>query len=115
LGDYAGTRGRALPIVGITVAMTGAGASHLRLTAEAVFLGAPVMRMSGSQVEMSGPTGREPLVGFRMRLEEVIAPLQPALEPVRKDKSSGRVRVFRSRTGQSQLQSTLQSFCATVS
>jgi hypothetical protein len=115
LGGYAGTRGRALPVVGIMVELTGAGASHLRLSAEAAFLGAPVTRISGRQIEMAGPTGRESLVGFRLRLEDVIAPLQPALEPVRKDKSSGRVRVFRSRAAQNQLRSTLQSFCASVS
>jgi len=114
LGDYAGTRGRALPIVGITVEISGAGAADRRLSAEAVFLGAPVMRMSGRHLEMAGPTGREPLVGFRMRFEDIIAPQHPSLEPVKTDRQSGRVRVFRSRAGQSQLRSALQSFCASA-
>ncbi|MGP8123660.1 MAG: hypothetical protein ACLP8B_24445 [Xanthobacteraceae bacterium] len=104
LGDYAGTRGRALPIVGLTLELTGAGASGFRLTAEAVFLGAPVQRMSGAQVEMSGPTRREPLVGFRLRLDEVHAPLAPVRAPAIKTKASGRVRVFRSPAAQGLLQ-----------
>lgn len=109
LGAYAGTRGRALPIVGVTLELTGAAASGFRLSAEAAFLGSPVMRMTGEQVEMSGPTGREPLVGFRLRLDEVSVPLQPALAPMIKAKSSGRVRVFRSSAAQGRPQSTALS------
>jgi hypothetical protein len=104
LGDYAGTRGRALPIVGVSLELTGAAASKFRLMAEAVFLGAPVQRVSGAQVEMSGPTRREPLVGFRLRLDEVGVPLQPARAPAVKTKVSGRVRVFRSPAAQGLLQ-----------
>lgn len=96
LGGYAGTRGRALPIVGVTLELSGAGASAFRLSAEAAFLGAPVTRMAGEQVEMMGPTGREPLVGFRLRLDEVKVTLQPGLAPVSKSGRSSRVRVFRS-------------------
>lgn len=108
LGEYAGTRGRALPIVGVTFELTGAGAADFRLSAEAAFLGSPVMRMTGEQVDMAGPTGREPLVGFRLRLDEVNVSLQPALAPLTKAKSSGRVRVFRSPAAQNQMKSTVQ-------
>jgi hypothetical protein len=111
LGGYAGTRGLALPIVGVTVELAGPGASDFQLSAEAAFLGAPLTRMSGKQVAISGPTGREPLVGFRLRLDETSVPLQPQLPPVTKTKSSGRVRIFRSPNSQSRLRSTLESFC----
>jgi hypothetical protein len=74
-------------------------------------LGAPLTRMSGKQVAISGPTGREPLVGFRLRLDETSMPLQPKLPPVTKAKSSGRVRIFRSPNNQSRLRTTLESFC----
>jgi hypothetical protein len=111
LGGYVGTRGRALPIVSVTVELTGPGASAFRLAAEAAFLGAPLTRMTGKQVTVSGPTGREPLVGFRLRLDEINIPLQPDLPPVARPKSSGRTRIFRSRAVQGELRSALQSFC----
>ncbi|MDB5606042.1 MAG: hypothetical protein JWP25_2942 [Bradyrhizobium sp.] len=111
LGGYAGTRGLALPIVSVTVELTGPGASDFQLSAEAAFLGAPLTRMSGKQVAISGPTGREPLVGFRLRLDETNMPLQPQLPPVTKAKPSGRVRIFRSPNNQSRLRTTLESFC----
>jgi hypothetical protein len=107
LGGYAGTRGRALPIVGIRFEMSGPAASSFRLVSEAAFLGAPIARTSGKQIEMSGPTGREPLVGFRLRLDEIDIPLQPVLTPAAR--SQGRVRVFRSRAAEGQLQSVPQS------
>jgi hypothetical protein len=108
LGAYAGTRGRVLPIVGVRLEMSGAAASSFRLVSEAAFLGAPIARTSGKQIEMSGPTGREPLVGFRLRLDEINIPLQPVLTPTAR--SQGRVRVFRSRAAESELHSDPQSF-----
>jgi hypothetical protein len=111
LGGYAGTRGRALPIVSVTIELTGSGASRFQWMAEAAFLGAPLTRMTGKRITVSGPTGREPLVGFRLRLDEINIPLQPELAPPARAKSQGRVRIFRSRAVQSQLRSTLQSFC----
>jgi hypothetical protein len=107
LGAYAGTRGRALPIVGIRFEMSGSAAASFRLVSEAAFLGAPIARTSGKQIEMSGPTGREPLVGFRLRLDEIDIPLQPVLTPAAR--SQGRVRVFRSRAAESQLPPVQQS------
>jgi hypothetical protein len=67
--------------------------------------------MMGKQVTVSGPTGREPLVGFRLRLDEINISLQPELPLVARAKSSGRTRIFRSRAVQDELRSTLQSFC----
>jgi len=115
VGGYAGTRGRALPIVGIALELSGAAAARFQLSAEAAFLSAPLRRSSGRQLDMSGPTGREPLVGFRLRVEEINIPLQPAERPaIKPKKPSGRVRVFRSRNAQTDLRSALQSFCASA-
>jgi hypothetical protein len=69
LGDYAGTRGRALPIVGVTIELSGPGAANFRLVGEAAFLGAPLLRMIGRRIAASGPTGREPLVRAAGRLQ----------------------------------------------
>ena len=95
LGDYAGTRGRALPIVGVMIELSGPGASDLQLVGEAAFLGAPLTRMIGRRISVSGPTGREPLVGFKLRLDEVGAPLQPELPSRKRNRPSGDLRVFR--------------------
>jgi hypothetical protein len=102
LGNYAGTRGRALPIVGVTIELSGKGASDFQLVGEAAFLGSPLLRMMGRQISVSGPTGREPLVGFKLRLDGIGTPLQPEPTNLRRNKPTGSVRVFRStraRTG----------------
>jgi hypothetical protein len=108
LGAYAGTRGRALAIVGISVELSGPGASGLQLCGEAAFLGAPLTRVSGRMLVIAGPTRREPLVGFRLRLDETRVPQQPPA--VSRAKSSSRVRVFRPQVAKSQLRSTMESF-----
>ena len=95
LGDYAGTRGRALPIVGVTIELSGPGASGFQLVGEAAFLGAPLTRTTGRRISVSGPTGREPLVGFRLRIDAVDATLRPALSSRKRSEVSGDVRVFR--------------------
>lgn len=68
-GEFAGTRGRALPLVGATLQITGAGARLYHLVVDALFLGSPQMRVAGRRVVIAGPTGREPLVGLRIQLE----------------------------------------------
>ena len=70
LGAFAGTRGRAMALTGLMLELTGPDASLYRFSAEALFLGSPVMRVSGERVVVSGPTGREPLVGLRVGLQE---------------------------------------------
>jgi len=104
-GGYAGTRGRALPVVGATFEISGAAANGYQVTADALFLGSPQMRVSGQRIVLAGPTGREPLVGLRLRIasveEEAVAPkvnLAPPAEETNSfsNKKAGRVRVFRS-------------------
>ena len=102
LGTFAGTRGRALPLTGVVLEM--GGNSELQFSAEAIFLSAPTLRAIGRRVILSGPTGREPLVGLRIAVEpiasfgaaeEIARPAAPHAPA-----GSGRVRVFRSRPRQ---------------
>jgi hypothetical protein len=99
LGTYAGTRGRALPITGVVLEVS--GTERFEFVAEATFLNAPTLRAIGKRVVLSGPTNREPLVGIRISVkppaaENIAAPAKPARKPI----GSGRVRVFRSRARQ---------------
>jgi hypothetical protein len=98
-GQFAGTRGRATPLLGLRLALGGPQSSDYELRAEALFLGASVDRKSGDEILLSGPTGREPLVGFRLSIvptRNLPAPARPATaaEAVAM-KQVGRVRVYR--------------------
>ncbi|GKQ49957.1 hypothetical protein [Bradyrhizobium sp. Ce-3] len=112
LGTFTGTRGRALAITGFSLEASGPSADRYAISAETIFLGAPALRVTGNRIVVSGPSGREPLVGLKLNLEErrvqaaPLAPQQPRrAEPVpvnpapRLDgpRLEGRVRVFRSR------------------
>jgi hypothetical protein len=98
-GQYAGTRGKALAVVGLAIEIDGAGAAGAQLSVEAFFLGSPSVRRIGQRIFLAGPTGREPLVGLKLALElatsvsEMHLPRQPTPQPT----SVGRVRVFRGR------------------
>ena len=97
-GGFAGTRGKALPLVGVMMELSGPGAINYQLVAEAIFLGSPTIRSTGKRVLLSGPTGREPLVGLRLSVQEVNVerPSEPRLTPILPARASSRVRVFRS-------------------
>jgi hypothetical protein len=105
LDSFAGTRGRALPITGIVLEMSGNGATNCQFLAEALFLSSPILRAVGQRVVLSGPTGREPLVGLRLSIQSTGTFDDPAL-PAPPEASSkapsakGKVRVFRSRPKQ---------------
>ena len=99
LGTFTGTRGRALPLTGVVLEMS--GNDELQFAAEAIFLSAPTLRATGRRLVLSGPTSREPLVGLRVTVErvadfsiheEVSLPTAP-----QNALGSGRVRVFRSK------------------
>jgi hypothetical protein len=97
LGEFVGTRGRALPLTGVTLDLSSKGSQIF--VAEALFLNSPVQRAQGRKVVLSGPTGREPLVGLRIDIEsEATTVSQPTAS--RRPASGGRVRVFRSRPKQ---------------
>jgi hypothetical protein len=101
-----------LAITGFSLEATGLGVDRYAISAETIFLGAPALRVSGNRIVVSGPSGREPLVGLKLNLEErrvqaaPLAPQQPRrVEPVNQiPRLEGRVRVFRSR--QSAVKST---------
>jgi hypothetical protein len=93
IGEFAGTRGKALPLVGVAFEVIGDAASKIQLAAEAIFLGSPASRAVGRRVSLSGPTGREPLVGLKLTLEKTGG---ATTRPVERDNVS-RVRVFRGR------------------
>jgi hypothetical protein len=106
LDTFAGTRGRALPVTGIVIELSGPGAAGGEIISEAVFLSAPILRAVGQRVVLSGPTGREPLVGLRLAIQKIghsvsrvpAAGDDAAAAPKYSDSSTkGKVRVFRSR------------------
>jgi hypothetical protein len=99
LGTFAGSRGRALALTGVVLELI--GSDDLQFSTEAIFLSAPTLRAIGRRVVLSGPTGRETLVGLRVTVEPV-ASVSAAENPVTPAQSlaamrSGRVRVFRSK------------------
>ncbi|RJF68726.1 hypothetical protein D4Q52_21335 [Rhodopseudomonas palustris] len=63
LGEYAGTKRRALALVGIEIEIDEPYADY-EITARALFLGSQVVEKVGSSVQLLGPTGREPLIGL---------------------------------------------------
>jgi hypothetical protein len=93
IGSYAGTRGHALPIVSVLLELSGPGALNYQICAEAIFLGSPRMRATGHRTVLAGPTKREPLVGFRLSIEEH----QKRAVAAKANCPSRRVRVFRSK------------------
>lgn len=72
-GQFVGTRGKAAPIVSVSLMLAGAGAKRYHLSCEALFLGSQIQAQEGSGIEFSGPTGREPLVGLKLSLTPVSA------------------------------------------
>lgn len=88
VGDFAGTRGRALPIVGATLELSGSAARGRQLFVNAIFLGSPQMMVTGQRVVLSGPTGREPLVGLKIKIES--ADRSQLIRPVNHSSSIGK-------------------------
>lgn len=104
-GIFAGTRGRATPITGIELSLTGERAGDFILRSDALFLGSAVQSKRGRSVSLSGPSGREPLVGLRLSIDGVsagdatqaasVASIQELPKSRSNWSSGGRVRVFR--------------------
>ena len=74
-GTFAGTRGRALPLIGVTFEISGSTAAGQQLVVDSIFLGSPQTRAVGQRVVIGGPTGREPLVGLRVRIDPMDRPI----------------------------------------
>jgi hypothetical protein len=94
VNEFAGTRGRATPIIQLTIALRGELANRYRVRAECLFLGGQMISESGPVITLTGPTGREPLVGLRLWIDA-----KPGVS-FQEGAPSGRVasgpRVFRS-------------------
>jgi hypothetical protein len=94
-----------MPIVGLLLEMSGAAALRLQFAVEAIFLGAPIKQSVGNRILLAGPTGREPLVGLRVGIQNVSSAEQPQAQPPIITKAKARtnqVRVFRNREKQKQ-------------
>jgi len=98
LGAFAGTRGKAMPIVAFALEICGPGATNFQFVVEAIFLASPAVRIAGKHVVASGPTGREPLVGLRLGVEKVDGVPRPhrKVSAPKSKRSANKVRVFRS-------------------
>lgn len=91
-GEFAGTRGRAFPLLGVRLRLGGEVVARIR--AEALFLGAPVVSRTGRQVEFIGVSERDPLVGLSLAID--VAEEAGRVEPRHTaPEGAGRVRVFR--------------------
>ena len=127
LGSFVGSRGKAMPIIGLMLELAGPAATALQFFVEAIFLGSPTIRTSGRRIAVSGPTGREPLVGLRVALQHTATagrplvnaaatagakpahspapdgmPAQVSLLPNEPRRQRDRIRVFRNRSDSSQ-------------
>jgi hypothetical protein len=100
LGSFAGTRGRAMPVVGLMLELTGPAAARFQFCVEAIFLGSPATRIISNRVVASGPTGREPLVGLRLSWKsvEAVEEIETKASASKHEAFPDRVRIFRSRT-----------------
>ena len=96
-GQYAGTRGHGLPLLGLRLRVT-PGATGSEVAAEVLFLGALVATQRGRQVEFLSGSGVDPLVGVKIGLQSAQdgAAVRPALSAdARTFDREPRVRVFR--------------------
>jgi hypothetical protein len=98
LGAYAGTRGKALSVVGVALELSGPSTAGQQLSVEATFLGSPMLHRVGSRISLAGPTGREPLVGLKLSLETIGAREHRSPTVAAEGRvSASRVRVFKGR------------------
>ena len=98
-GQFAGTRGKAMPLVGVTCALSGPRAGDYEIRADAIFAGGEAISKSGTEISLSSPSGREPLVGLRFSINATRNDIDVVRPSDRRDavvmKQVGRVRVYR--------------------
>ena len=95
-GEFAGSRGRRLPLVGLRLRLVGEKSAGMQLKGEALFLGSAVASDVGDQLEFASYAGVDPLVGFRLELKDRVAlEIERAVVGARSDKTN-RLRVFKS-------------------
>jgi hypothetical protein len=96
-GTFVGTRGQSLPLVSLSLELEGPAACRFEFTAEVLFLDASPVSAVGLQLQLAGPTGREPLVGLRLGIQPaLVSHARQGLQAPSPGKASAkRVRVFR--------------------
>jgi hypothetical protein len=94
--DFAGTKGRGLPLLGVRCRVTSQAPADIELEASALFLGAPVVHQRGRTVEFVSMGGHDPLIGLNFKATlRPVADRSPVASPVAATRSERRVRVFR--------------------
>jgi hypothetical protein len=64
-----GTKGKATPLTGIGIQLSGPDAKDYVVVLEALFLGAKAVKKTGRTVSLFGPTKTEPLIGLRIDIQ----------------------------------------------
>jgi len=104
-GSFVGTRGQARSLTEVRFELGGPAAENNELVIEALFQGSTPVRAEGRNIRLTGPTGREALVGLRVDLVDVsvqdavpVVTSGSQVRAARRDdnRASSRVRVFRS-------------------
>lgn len=97
-GQFAGTRGRNLPLTGLRLRLVGGEADQYVLCADALFLGSAIVNRRGRELEFASASGRDPLVGFRF---EICSERRTGVRQViaEERESEPRIRVFRAAAG----------------
>jgi hypothetical protein len=100
LGMFCGTRRRAAPVVGLDIGIEGRRPEGWVVDCQAAFQGLNVISARGARVALRGKTGREPLVGLRIRIgdEEAFHDDEKGVLPAiaaPTGATAGRVRIFR--------------------
>lgn len=101
-GQTVGAKGQGTAINRLFFELNGSQAGEFEFVLTAAFKGVPARTVTGQKVEIAGPTGQEPLIGFTVDVRErdVAAVPAPAAEPAHAPalvpaSDRGRVRVFR--------------------
>lgn len=100
VGEFAGTRGRASPLVGLQLFLRGDETARHEIHCDALFLGSQVISRRGSIVTLVGPRGVEPLVGLRLSVGTIDTERSvvswATVPKVESETVNGRVHVYRS-------------------
>ena len=98
-GTYAGSRGKALPLIGLRLRLTEAAPADLVLRGEALFLGGSPLSRSGRDIEFTGPSPLDPLVGLKLDMARASQDARSTGLAAQQDNRPGnRLRVFRRET-----------------
>lgn len=75
---FQGSRGRATPLAGLRLELQGHYRQRYEFEGEALFLGTAPQAFRGAAIEARAPSGRDPLVGLRLRLRDKNGQLKPS-------------------------------------